>query len=135
MVDADCLIAGVLTTQGATSRLLDAWEAGEFELIVCPQLIHEVRKALLSPRIAERYDVSATDAEAFARKLEEEGLMVGDPRDPPREVPDDPNDDYLVALVQESDSGILVTRDRHFNKVKVDGVQISNPGEALKLLY
>lgn len=134
MVDADCLIAGVLTTQGATSRLLDAWEAGEFELIVCPQLIHEVRKALLSPRIAERYDVSATDAEAFARKLEEEGLMVGDPRDPPREVPDDLNDDYLVALVQESGSGILVTRDRHFN-VKVDGVQISNPGEALKLLY
>ena len=35
-----------------------------------------MRKALLSPRIADRYEVSAADAEAFARKLEEEGLLV-----------------------------------------------------------
>lgn len=76
MVDADCLIAGVLISQGATSRLLDRWEAGDFELVVCPQLVYEVRKALLSPRIADRYEVSAADAEAFALKLEEEGLLV-----------------------------------------------------------
>ncbi|MCA1702185.1 MAG: PIN domain-containing protein [Actinobacteria bacterium] len=134
MVDADCLIAGVLTSQGATSRLLDAWEAGDFELVVCQQLIYEVRKALLSPRISERYAITAADAEAFARKLHEEGLMVEDPEDPPRVVPDDPNDDYLVALVQDSRSGILVTRDRHFEKVDVEDVRIVNPSLALTLL-
>lgn len=134
MVDADCLIAGVLTDKGATSRLLDAWESGEFELIVCPRLVYEVRKALVSPRITKRYEVSITDAEGFARRLEEEGLMMDDPKDPPRVVPDDPNDDYLIALVQESGSEILVTRDRHFNVVDVSDVRILNPGEALELL-
>jgi len=102
VVDADCLIAGVLTSQGATSRLLDRWEAGDFELVVCPRLVHEVRKVLLSPRIADRYEVSAADAEAFARKLEEEGLLVDDPVDPPRAVPDDPTDDYLASLSPSS---------------------------------
>lgn len=133
MVDADCLIAGVLTSQGATSRLLDRWEAGDFELVVCPRLVHEVRKALLSPRIADRYDVSVADANAFARKLVEEGLAAADPVDPPRAVPDDPNDDYLVAVAL-SEAGILVTRDRHFEKVDVEGVRIINPREALALL-
>lgn len=133
MIDVDCLIAGVLTSEGATSRLIDAWEAGHFELVVCPRLIHEVRKALLSRRIADRYGVVPADAEAFARKVEEEGLLVDDPIDPPRAVPDDANDDYLVAL-SLSEAGVLVTRDRHFEKVDVEGLQILNPGEALRLL-
>ncbi|MGH8935583.1 MAG: PIN domain-containing protein [Acidimicrobiia bacterium] len=55
VIDADCLIAGTLTPSGATSELLDRWQAGEFEIVVCPQLIQEVRKALLHPRIAKKY--------------------------------------------------------------------------------
>jgi predicted nucleic acid-binding protein len=134
VVDADCLIAGVLTSQGATARLMDGWKAGDFELIVCPRLVHEVRKALLSPRIAGRYDVSIADAEGFARHLQEEGLMVDDPLDPQRAVPDDPNDDYLVAVARFTQSGILVTRDRHFEKVAIEGLRIVNSREALALL-
>lgn len=134
VVDADCLIAGVLTSQGATSRLLDAWEAGDFELVVCPRLVYEVRKALLSQRISHRYSISDADANAFARKLEEEGLMLDDPRNPPRVVPDDPNDDHVVALARESRSGILVSRDRHFEKVNVEGLSIEKPGAAVQLL-
>ncbi len=132
MIDADCLIAGVLTSEGATSRLIDRWQRGDFELVVCPRLVHEVRKALLSPRLARRYDISTIDAEAFARKLMEEGLLTDDPEDPPRVVPEDPNDDYLVALGMST--GDLVTRDRHFEKVTAAGLRILHPREALALL-
>lgn len=123
----------MLTSEGATSRLLDRWQDGAFELLVCPQLVYEVRKALLSPRLADHYDLSAADADAFARKLTEEGLMMEDPQDPPRVVPDDPNDDYLVALALPTGSGILVTRDRHFEKVAVDYLRIITPRDALAL--
>lgn len=122
----------MLTSEGATSRLLDRWQAGAFELVVCPQLIYEVHKALLSPRLADQYQISASDANGFTSKLTEEGLMRDDPDDPPRVVPDDRKDDYLVALAVES--GILVTRDRHFDKVAVEGVRIVSPGEALRML-
>lgn len=132
MVDADVLIAGVLTSEGASSRLIDSWQAGDFDLVVCPQLVYEVRKALTSPRLSRRYEISESDAEAFARKLAEEGLMNPDPENPPRVVPDDPKDDYLVALAM--DPGILVTRDRHFKAVDVEGLRIMHPSEALALL-
>lgn len=101
---------------------------------MCPRLIYEVRKALLSPRLADRYGISTSDAEAFSRRLSEEGLLVDDPKDPPRVVPDDPNDDYLVALALASGSGFLVTRDRHFEKVDVADLRVIWPGEAVGLL-
>lgn len=102
--------------------------------MVCPQLVYEVRKALISPRLADRYDISVADADAFARKLNEEGLMMDDPEDPPRAVPDDPNDDYLVALALASNSGFLVTRDRHFERVALDELRIITPRDALTLI-
>ena len=60
--------------------------------------------------------------------------MIDDPQDVPRVVPDDPNDDYLVALVRDSKSGFLVTRDRHFEKVAIEEVQIITPRVALTLI-
>jgi predicted nucleic acid-binding protein len=132
VVDADVLIAGVLTSEGASSRLIDAWQAGDFDLVVCPRLVYEVRKALLSPRLSQRYEISESDAEGFARRLAEEGLMKQDPKNPPRVVPDDPNDDYLVALAKTP--GILVTRDRHFEKVEVEGLRIVGPAQALRMM-
>lgn len=89
---------------------------------------------MLSPRIAERYVIATSDVEAFARKLQEEGVMVSDPQDPPSVVPDDPKDDYLIALVRESHSNVLVTRDRHFEKVTVEDISIVTPARALALL-
>lgn len=111
--------------------MIDAWQDGDFDLVVCPRLVYEVRKALLSPRSSRRYEISESDAEAFARKLAEEGVMKQDPESPPRVVPDDSKDDYLVALALES--GILVTRDRHFEKVAVGGLQIMGPAGALRM--
>ena len=100
--------------------------------MVCPLLVYEVRKALVSPRLAQRYEISESDADAFARKLTEEGLMLDDPKDPLRVVPDDPKDDYWVALA--IGSGTLVTRDRHFDKVTVEDLRIITPRDALVLL-
>lgn len=124
----------MLTSQGVTSELLDRWRDGAFELVVCPRLIYEVRKALLSPRLADRYQIPTSDAEGFSRQLLEEGLLVEDPADPPRVVPDDPNDDYLIALALATGSGFLVTRDRHFEKVNDSGLKTIGPPDALGLL-
>lgn len=101
---------------------------------MCPQLIHEVRKSLLHPWIAKKYDISGEDVEEFARRLSEEGILLDDPVEPQRVVPDDPRDDYLVALAVAAEAEALVTRDRHFDKVKVRGLPIFGPGSMLRRL-
>jgi len=128
VLDADCLIAGTLATRGAASRLLDSWQDGAFELVTCPRRITEVRRALLDPRIAGRYEIPAEEVDAFCVRLKEESVFKSDPVDPPRVVSGDANDDYLVALALDSGADALVTRDRHFDALVVPGLRILFPG-------
>lgn len=101
-------------------------------MIVCPQLIHEVRKALLHPRIAKKYAITREEADGFASRLSDEGVLLEDPSEPPRVVPDDPKDDYLVALATTAKADALVTRDRHFDKVRVPGLPIVGAREMVR---
>ncbi|TMD10710.1 MAG: type II toxin-antitoxin system VapC family toxin [Chloroflexi bacterium] len=57
-----------------------------------------------------------------------------DPTNPPRRVPNDSGDDYLVALALENDADLLVTRDRHFDGLSFDGIRIEFPGGFLARL-
>jgi predicted nucleic acid-binding protein len=127
VIDADCVIAGTLAGSGAASRLLDLWQLGAFELIACPKLIGEVRKALLDRRVSVRYGITAEEVDALCRRIEEESIYLADPVDPPRVVPGDPGDDYLVALALNGMADALITRDRHFNAVAVEGLRILPP--------
>jgi putative PIN family toxin of toxin-antitoxin system len=127
VIDADCLIAGVLVPAGAASRLLDLWRDGFFEMICCPELVREVRKALLDPRISRRYTITRDEVDVFCQRLEGESIWLPDPVDPPRVVPSDAGDDYLIQLAIDGDAAALVTRDQHFDGIRVPGLEILPP--------
>jgi predicted nucleic acid-binding protein len=127
VVDGDCLIAGTLAKSGAASRLLDQWRDGVFEIIACPQLLGEVRKALLDPRISGRYDITPDEVDELCRRIEEESIWLPDPIDPPRVVLADSGDDYLIQLAKDGGADILVTRDHHFDGIVVRGLEIVPP--------
>ncbi len=101
-------------------------------MIVCPNLIAEVSRALLHPPIADNYVITSTEVDELTQRLRAESLQFDDPRDQPRVVADDPNDDYLVALALEARADFFVTRDRHFDKLQIEGVTIVPPREALQ---
>jgi len=46
VLDVTVLISGILSPTGTPARLLLAWQAGEFELMVSPALLDELRRAL-----------------------------------------------------------------------------------------
>ncbi|MEO7819335.1 MAG: PIN domain-containing protein [Actinomycetota bacterium] len=133
-MEADCLIAGTLASSGAAHDLLDLWEDGRFELIACPNIIYEVEKSLRHPRIANKYGITQQEAKSFGHRLSEEGMLVNDPKNPPRIVPDDPNDDYLIALGLGTEASFLVTRDHHFAKVRIPSLPIVSPRQMLDRL-
>lgn len=112
--------------------MLDLWLEGEFELIVCPQLIDEVIKALL--RIGGKYHITPEEVEGFAARLAEEGLLFDNPENPARVVPDDPKDDYLIALALQTKADLLVSRDRHFEKADAGNLPIVTPGIMVRRL-
>lgn len=122
----------MLTPTGATTELLALWQEGAIELVVCPNLLDEVRRTLQHPRVAGKYGFERPDVEAFVERLQQEGVAFDDPVRPPRVVPADTNDDYLVALAVSAGVDFFVTRDRHFDGVSVRGLRILTPGRLLR---
>ena len=87
----------------------------------------EVRKALLDPRISRRYNVTPDEVDELCRRMEEESIWLPDPIDPPRLVPTDSGDDYLIQLAKDAEADILITRDHHFDGIAVPGLEIAPP--------
>ncbi len=93
-------------------------------MIACPQLLGEVRKALLDPRISSRYKITPDEVDELCRRIKEESIWLPDPIDPPRLVPADRGDDYLIQLAKDGGADILVTCDHHFDGIVVPGLEI-----------
>jgi putative PIN family toxin of toxin-antitoxin system len=110
VLDANVLISAILSPRGAPARLLRAWQAGKFDLVISPELLSEVRRVLAYPKL-ERL-VPAADADAFVAWLGRWGLLAVDPESEPPVHAVDPNDDCLLALAA-AERAMLVSGDVH----------------------
>lgn len=81
VLDANVLIAAALSPRGTPARLLLAWQAGAFELVISPQLLAELRRSLAYPGVARL--VRPAHADAFASWLARAAELAADPPDPP----------------------------------------------------
>ena len=122
-MDLGVLVAGVISSAGTPAALIRAWLIGAFELVVCPALLDELKRALGYPRVASR--VSPESADRLIALLERSGFPSADPTDVPS-VCRDPADDYLFALARGADA-VLVSGDRDVLEVPDPPVRVLTP--------
>ena len=130
VVDANVLISAVLSSRGASAKLLRASRDGAFELIMSELLLAELDRAFGYPKLRKR--IPADKAAAFIGWLRDHGTMAEDPTSPPPIRSPDPDDDYLLALAI-SQRAFLVTGDQHLLGVGGD-LPILPPAEVLRRL-
>ncbi len=116
VLDPNILISALLSPAGAPARTLLAWQDGRFELVVSPQLLGELERALAYPKLRRR--ISESQASAVVAWIGAEAVTVADEDSPPPRSRD-PDDDYLIALAQTAraalvtgDADLLVLREQ-----------------------
>lgn len=130
VLDPNVLISAVLSPSGAPARLLLKWRSGEFELLVSPLLLAELKRALAYPKLRDR--VSAGDARELVSWLERTATLVVDPESAPAVRSVDPGDDYLIASAQ-AQRAALVSGDKHVLALG-DELPVFGPAEFLNSL-
>jgi uncharacterized protein len=130
LLDANVLVSALLSRTGAPARLVTLWLDAAFELIVCPALLVELKRALAHPKLRRR--IEPADAERFVRLLSELAEMVPDPDRPPPVRSADPGDDYLLALAAREQVP-LISGDNHVLALR-DRAPVSSPREFLDRL-
>jgi putative PIN family toxin of toxin-antitoxin system len=131
VLDVNVLISALLSPSGSPARLLLAWQAGRFELVVSPLLLAELRRALAYPKLARL--VLPADADAFVAWLSRSAVLAPDATIPPPVRSVDPGDDYLLALAAEQ-RATLVSGDAHVLNVAGD-FPIHPPAQFLAIIF
>jgi putative PIN family toxin of toxin-antitoxin system len=129
VLDANVIISGLLSPDGAPARVLVAWREGAFELIVSSQLLAELTRALSYPRLRERVNTQDTKdlldwLARFATLADDLGQALVRSADAA--------DDYLIALAAGSDA-LLVSGDKHLLAL-ADELPILPPVRFLELV-
>ena len=130
VLDANLVISAVLSPRGTPARLLLAWQAGAFDLVVSPSLLAELRRALAYPKL-ERL-VTSADADGFVAWIGRSALLATDPDGEPPVRAVDPADDYLLALAA-AERAVLVSGDAHLT-VLADRFPVRTPAAFLASL-
>jgi putative PIN family toxin of toxin-antitoxin system len=124
VLDPGVLIAALLSPRGAPAELLRRWLAGDYELVVSPQLLAELERVLLRPKF--RQYCTTEEAQAYVAWLRHFATLT---QDPPLEagLTPDPGDDYLVSLARSAQADCLVSGDPHLTALPSPQPPVLNP--------
>ena len=131
ILDTNVLLSGLLSSQGAPGKLLDAWEQKLFTLVACEALIAELREVTARPFFRVRLRPSVV-ALLIAGLRDFSLFCQGVPSGP---IAPDPKDSYLLALAEASTADFLVTGDKELLSLKHHkSARIISPSAILRLL-
>jgi putative PIN family toxin of toxin-antitoxin system len=114
VVDPTVFISAQISSLGHPARIAQAADKGIFELVVSERLLSELHDVLMRPRF--RRHMTEREVENLAEDLRENGI-IAEEGEIGRMVPDDPKDDYLVALARVSGADYLVSGDPQLHSI------------------
>jgi uncharacterized protein len=133
VVDPSVLVSAFIGDPGAgPSRLVAAWADRRFVLVVSPLLLHELAEVLARPKFAGWAGDRRAEAYVAAFRARSEHRV-----DPPERASAgvrDPDDDYLVALMQDARADFLVSVDRDLLDARLPEVTVVVPTTFLSAL-
>ena len=129
--DPGVLIAALISDKGAPASLLRRWVEGDFQFVVSPLLLTELREVADRPKF--RHYFPSEVAHELAHVLELAAESSPDVTSGSRTTGDD-GDAYLVHLVVSAGAFAVVTGDSELRAHTTDAFTAMTPREILDLL-
>ncbi|MBI3312018.1 MAG: putative toxin-antitoxin system toxin component, PIN family [Candidatus Omnitrophica bacterium] len=134
VLDTNQFVSGVLTKEGPSARLLQAWRERAYLLITSHAILSEIERVFRYPRIAKKYHLRPQEIENLMRVIEREAVVLS--RVGRLEViKDDPDDNAILACARETEADYLVSGDHHLLVLqRYQGTAIVTARELLTVL-
>jgi putative PIN family toxin of toxin-antitoxin system len=124
VLDTNVLVSGVFFG-GVPGRILSAWAAGEFELVLSPPILDEYQR--VGEELGRRYHGLAEHLAGILALVTTHALLVSAPA-LPSAVSADPDDDMFFAAALASGTQLIVSGDRHLLAVSGwQGIDVMTP--------
>ncbi|MFV1969825.1 MAG: putative toxin-antitoxin system toxin component, PIN family [Acidimicrobiia bacterium] len=130
VLDPNVIISAALSRGGTPASVFRLWSEGAYELVCSAKLLEELKQALNYPKLARR--IRPEEAAQLIDLLAEEASVHVDPSQAPTVLSSDANDNYLIALAENTRS-VLVSGDRDLLEL-ADRIPVYSPASFLNLL-
>ena len=112
VLDTNQHISAIIRPNGNPAQIVQLWRIGAIELAISPSMLEEFEEAVYRPHIQQRHNLSDADIAEYLEALREfavmvSGVVVVDA------VPDDPDDNIIIACAIEAEADVIVSGDRH----------------------
>lgn len=133
VLDTNVVISATLIRGGNEDRILRAWQRGAFELVLSPQILDEMGRALSYEKLRKFQWMKEREIITLLQTLAQESVLVSGRVTV--KVSRDPEDDKFLAAAIEGQAQYVVSGDRDLLDVKVyRGIRIVRPAVFLRIL-
>jgi hypothetical protein len=134
VLDANVLVSGILSPKGAPAKVLTAWQAEQFHLVLSEAVLDEINRVLHYPRIATRHRWSEERLQGFIEDLAHLAIMTSGSAYLAVIAEDPPDDRYLECAI-EGEADYIVSGDQHLLELgEYQGIGILTPRAFLDVL-
>ena len=110
VLDTNVLLSGLMKPDGVPGKIVRAWRAAQFDLVLSEAMLDEIGRALAYPKIQRRLKWDQETISRYLLLLRFKAEVV-DIRAVTTEVPDDPHDAPVLATLIAGNGSFLVTGD------------------------
>ena len=133
VTDTNIVVSGLLWL-GNPGRLLEAAATGKVTLYTSPVLVAELSTTLAYQKLAQRIQRSGLTHRELLQRYLNVAILV-QPLAVPRVVPNDPDDDQVLACAVAAQADVIVSGDRHLLDLKTyQSIPVLSPAETLRML-
>lgn len=134
MLDANVLVSAILSPKGTPAKVLTAWQAERFHLVLSEAILDEIDRVLRYPRIARRHRWSEERLRGFIEDLAHLAIMTPGATQLAVIAEDPPDDRYLECAI-EGEADYIVSGDQHLLELgEYQGIKILTPRAFLDVL-
>ncbi len=124
VMDTNVFVSGVFFS-GPPYQILNAWQSGEFELVVSQEILDEYRRVgEILAKERPKIDLNPILTFVLEHAKVYKSVKLKEP------VCEDPDDDKFFACALASGSRVIISGDRHLLKVSgYQGIEVLKPRE------
>jgi uncharacterized protein len=134
VIDANVFVSAILKPKSKPDRIIDLVKQGSIALAISPEILTEIRKVLLYPKIRKEIKLSTREiGEALAQVAQIAIITPGKIRI--NAIDNDPKDNRYLECAVEARADFIISGDHHLRDLKTfQGITIIDPTTFLDLI-
>ena len=134
VLDANVFVSAVLSPRGAPAKVLAAWRAEQFDLVISEAILEEITRVLHYPKIVKRHLWSGEKIRAFIEDLARLAVVSAG-KLTLSVIGEDPSDNRYIECAVEGEAAFIVSGDQHLLGLEeYKGIRILTPQAFLDVL-